>query len=56
MSNYVLVHGGNISTDTWNKLSQRNDYPAGENLGEKNLEKYSRLFKKQRTRCFYAVT
>ncbi|MEK6731404.1 MAG: alpha/beta hydrolase [Pseudomonadota bacterium] len=35
MSNYVLVHGGNISTDTWNKLSQRNDYPAGENLGEK---------------------
>jgi len=33
MANYVLVQGGNISTDTWNKLTKRNDYPDGEYLG-----------------------
>lgn len=33
MSTYVLVHGGNMSTDTWNKLSGRDDYPSGDFLG-----------------------
>jgi pimeloyl-ACP methyl ester carboxylesterase len=33
MATYVLVHGGNMSTDTWNKLAKRNDYPPGGNLG-----------------------
>jgi len=33
MSTYVLVHGGNMSTDTWNKLSKSDDYPPGGLLG-----------------------
>ncbi|BDZ70218.1 alpha/beta fold hydrolase [Methanobacterium petrolearium] len=32
---YVLVHGGNMSTDTWNKLVKSNDYPPGGLLGGK---------------------
>lgn len=32
-SAYVLVHGGNMSTDTWNKLAGSNDYPPGGLLG-----------------------
>ena len=35
MANYVLVHGGNMSADTWNKLANRNDFPAGTYLGGK---------------------
>lgn len=34
-STYVLVHGGNMSTDTWNKLSKSDDYPPGGLLGGK---------------------
>jgi pimeloyl-ACP methyl ester carboxylesterase len=33
MANYVLIHGGNVSTETWNKHAKRNDYPPGGNLG-----------------------
>jgi len=33
MATYVLVMGGNISTDTWNKLTQQNEYPGGGHLG-----------------------
>ncbi len=33
MANYILVHGGNVSSDTWNKLAQKDDYPAGVQLG-----------------------
>jgi len=33
MATYVLVHGGNMTTDTWNKLAKRNDYPPGGRLG-----------------------
>jgi pimeloyl-ACP methyl ester carboxylesterase len=32
---YVLIHGGNMSTDTWNKLAGRNDYPPGGRLAGK---------------------
>ncbi len=32
---FILVHGGNMSTDTWNKLAKSNDYPPGELLGNK---------------------
>ena len=32
---YVLVHGGNMSTDTWNKLAKSKDYPLGGLLGGK---------------------
>jgi len=30
---FVLVHGGSIPTDTWNRLTGRSDYPPGGNLG-----------------------
>jgi pimeloyl-ACP methyl ester carboxylesterase len=30
---YVLVHGGNMSTETWNKLAKREVYPPGGRLG-----------------------
>jgi pimeloyl-ACP methyl ester carboxylesterase len=33
MATYILVHGGNMSTDTWNRLAGRQDYPAGGHLG-----------------------
>jgi pimeloyl-ACP methyl ester carboxylesterase len=33
MSTFVLVHGGNLPTDTWNRLSGRNRYPPGRQLG-----------------------
>lgn len=35
MATFVLVHGGNLSTDSWNRLSKRNDYPPGGHLGGK---------------------
>ena len=35
MADYVLIHGGNVSTDTWNNLAKRKDYPSGEQLGGK---------------------
>lgn len=35
MATYVLVHGGNMSADTWNKLAGRNDYPPGGRLGKR---------------------
>lgn len=34
-ANYVLIHGGNMTTDTWNNLARRNDYPPGGHLGGK---------------------
>lgn len=33
MATFVLVHGGNMSTDTWNRLTHRNRYPPGGHLG-----------------------
>jgi pimeloyl-ACP methyl ester carboxylesterase len=33
MPPFVLVHGGNISTDTWNRLAKRTVYPPGGLLG-----------------------
>jgi pimeloyl-ACP methyl ester carboxylesterase len=33
MATFILVHGGNMSTDTWNRLSTRNRYPPGGRLG-----------------------
>ena len=35
MAIYVLIHGGNMATETWNKLAGRNDYPPGGRLGSK---------------------
>jgi pimeloyl-ACP methyl ester carboxylesterase len=33
MATFVLVQGGNLSTDTWNRLAGRADYPPGGLLG-----------------------
>jgi len=33
MATYVLVQGGNMSTDTWNRLTRTNTYPPGGHLG-----------------------
>lgn len=33
MATFVFVHGGNIATDTWNRLTGRNTYPPGGLLG-----------------------
>lgn len=35
MATYVLVHGGNMSTDTWNRLTGRQDYPPGGLLADR---------------------
>jgi pimeloyl-ACP methyl ester carboxylesterase len=35
MLNYLFVHGGNVSTNTWNQLTEKNDYPPGQQLGGK---------------------
>jgi pimeloyl-ACP methyl ester carboxylesterase len=35
LPDFVLIPGGNMSTDTWNKLAGRNDYPPGGHLGGK---------------------
>jgi pimeloyl-ACP methyl ester carboxylesterase len=34
-STYVLVHGGNMSTETWNKLAKSNVYVSGGKMGGK---------------------
>lgn len=35
MADFVLVHGGNMSADTWNRLSGRHDFPEGTQIGAK---------------------
>jgi len=35
MTTFILVHGGNMSGDTWNRLTGRNTYPPGTLLGAK---------------------
>ncbi|MBN2479503.1 MAG: alpha/beta hydrolase [Parachlamydiales bacterium] len=52
MADYVLVHGGNLSTDTWNKLAKRNDYPSGEYLGGKVWDKVIAPLRKNSHRVF----
>jgi len=33
MATYILVHGGSVSTETWNRLTGTHDYPDGGQLG-----------------------
>jgi len=33
MATFVLVRGGDLSTDTWNKLAGRPEYPPGGQRG-----------------------
>jgi len=38
MATFVLVHGGNMSAETWNRLSGKNRYPPGMHLGPRYWE------------------
>jgi pimeloyl-ACP methyl ester carboxylesterase len=38
MATFVLVHGGTMSTDAWNRLAKRNRYPPGGHLGARCWE------------------
>ncbi len=38
MTTFLLVQGGNLSTDTWNRLAGRTDYPPGGQLGGRYWE------------------
>ena len=51
-STYVLVHGGNMSTDTWNKLAKRNDYPPGGLLGGRIWDSIIPALKAHKNRVF----
>jgi pimeloyl-ACP methyl ester carboxylesterase len=33
MATYILVHGGSLSAETWNRLTKRHDFPEGTRLG-----------------------
>jgi pimeloyl-ACP methyl ester carboxylesterase len=35
MATYVLIHGGSMSSETWNLLAKRNDFPPGEHLANR---------------------
>ena len=35
LATFILVHGGNMSAETWNRLSGRHDYPEGTQIGAK---------------------
>lgn len=52
MTDYVLVHGGNVSSDTWNELVQREAYPPGERLGGKMWDKVSSYLAAHNHRVF----
>lgn len=39
MADYLLVHGGNMTTDTWNKLVKKEEYTSGEYMGGKIWDK-----------------
>lgn len=55
MANYVLIHGGNMSTDTWNNLAKRNDYPPGGHLGGRIWESIVPALKAH-SHCVFAPT
>ena len=38
MATFILIHGGNIPAETWNRLTGRNTYPPGMLLGGKVWE------------------
>lgn len=55
MANYVLVHGGNVSTDKWNELTQRNDYPSGGYLGGRIWDNIKFVLR-EKGHCVFAPT
>ena len=49
---YILVHGGNMSTDAWNTLTKSNVYPPGGKLGGKVWDSISPALTAQNHRVF----
>lgn len=39
MANYLLVQGGNMPTEAWNKMVKKEEYPPGEFMGGKIWDK-----------------
>ena len=52
MADYVLVHGGNMPTDAWNKLVKREEYPPGNYMGGKIWDKTVLALKSKNHRVF----
>lgn len=52
MSIYVLVHGGNMSTDSWNELAKSSVYPPGGKLGGKVWDTIIPALKARHNRVF----
>jgi len=52
MATFVLVHGGNLSTDTWNRLTGRNDYPPGGQMGGRYWDPTVSALRKHHHRVF----
>lgn len=52
LTDYVLVHGGSMSTDGWNKLAGRDDYPPGGKLGGRIWETIIPALKAHNGRVF----
>jgi pimeloyl-ACP methyl ester carboxylesterase len=55
MVTYVLVHGGSMSTDGWNRLTNRNTYPPGGRLGGRIWEGTVAMLREHGHRA-YALT
>ncbi|MBN1914814.1 MAG: alpha/beta hydrolase [Parachlamydiales bacterium] len=52
MADYVLVHGGNMPTDAWNKLVKKEEYPPGGYMGGKIWDKAILELKSKNHRAF----
>ena len=52
MATFVLVHGGNMSTDTWNRLAGREDYPPGGHLGARYWDGTAAFLRARNHRVF----
>jgi pimeloyl-ACP methyl ester carboxylesterase len=52
MATFILVHGGNMSADTWNRLSGRHDYPDGGHLGAKYWDGTATVLREHGHRVF----
>jgi hypothetical protein len=35
MTHFIFVHGGNVNSNAWDELTQRQDFPDNERLGGK---------------------
>ncbi len=52
MATYVLVHGGDMSTDTWDRLAGREDYPPGGHLGARYWDGTAAFLRARNHRVF----